>query len=78
MVVGHKSIHKINLNKASIDQLKAHPYLNYKESNSIVKYRIQHGKFNSTSEFMNIHLFDASKYHKILPYLHINDSAVNR
>lgn len=38
--VDHKSLKKINLNYASVDQLKAHPYLGYKESNAIVKYRI--------------------------------------
>ena len=76
--VGHKSLKKINLNYASVYQLKAHPYLDYKESNAIVKYRIQHGKFRSNSELMNLHLFDTLKYRKILPYLHTNDSAVNR
>lgn len=76
--VGHKSLKKINLNYVSVDQFKVHPYLGYREFNEIVKNRIQHGKFRSNFELMKLHLFDKLKYRKILPYLHTNDSEVNR
>jgi competence ComEA-like helix-hairpin-helix protein len=38
-------IKKINVNTASAEELKSHPYLTWKQANGIVKYRKKHGAF---------------------------------
>ncbi len=60
---------KISVNSASVDELKAHPYISYKVANSIVKIRDQHGKYNSLESLLKSKLIDDSLLQKIKPYL---------
>lgn len=62
---------KINLNTASIEDLKIHPYIDYKVANSIVKYRDAHGKYETVEEIKNSDLIDQELYNRISPYLKI-------
>ena len=61
-------IKKININSATLDQLKKHPYITYNVANSIVKMRNQN-KFNELSEIKRSKLIDEELYRKIEPYL---------
>src|SRR5690606_7557457 len=38
---------KINLNKATLDKMKAHPYIRFQFAKAIVAYRDEHGDFSS-------------------------------
>ncbi len=67
--VDGSSIRKINLNVATKDELKAHPYIRWKLANVIVEYRNQHGSFKSLEELRNIVLIDEPTFQKIIPYL---------
>lgn len=60
---------KININSASLDELKAHPYIDYKVANSIVKMREQRGGFSSLDEIKESVLIELPLYRKIEPYL---------
>jgi competence protein ComEA len=60
---------KINLNKATLEDLKAHPYINYQLANAIVQYRKQHGDFKSVEELRKIMIIDELVFEKIAPYL---------
>ncbi|WP_295667735.1 helix-hairpin-helix domain-containing protein [uncultured Mucilaginibacter sp.] len=62
-------VKKININTISFDQLRIFPYLNYKQVNAIVQYRVQHGKYNSIADLRNIVLLDEGILRKIEPYL---------
>ena len=62
-------IKKININSATTEELKAHPYLNWNQANSIVKMRQQKGKYSSFEELKESVLIDEKTYNKILPYL---------
>ena len=59
----------ININKADAGRISKHPYISYKMAAQIVKYRKQHGNFDSLRQLMNIHVLDEHKYKKINPYL---------
>ncbi len=47
LVLENNSVKKININTATIDELKAHPYIKYNIANPIIAYRNQHGPFSN-------------------------------
>ncbi len=71
--LNHKDIKKININIATLDELKAHPYIKYHLANAIVQYRTQHGNFSQPGELKKIMLVDETVYSKLTPYITIND-----
>lgn len=62
-------IKKMNINSASVEQLKSHPYIGYKIALFIENYRKQHGYFKSLDEIQQFPLIDEKTYNKILHYL---------
>lgn len=62
-------VEKISINQATIETLKAHPYINYKLANSIVKIREQHGEYKELKEIKRSKLIDEVTFVKIEPYL---------
>lgn len=67
--VDKESIQKISINSASVEKLSAHPYINYKIANSIVKMREQHGDYTDLKEIKRSKLIDEVTFEKIEPYL---------
>jgi competence ComEA-like helix-hairpin-helix protein len=63
------SVKKINVNTATKDQLKMHPYIKWNLANAIVEYRNQHGAFKSLDELKNIAVIDEVTFGKIVHYL---------
>lgn len=66
--VDANAIKKLNLNTATKDELRTHPYIKWALANAIVEYRNQHGTFNNLDELKNIMLIDEATYNKIAPY----------
>lgn len=66
--VDAEAVRKINLNIATKDELRMHPYIKWALANAIVEYRNQHGTFNNLEELKNIMLIDEATYKKIAPY----------
>jgi competence protein ComEA len=62
-------ITKLNINMASAEELRKHPYFKYKLANAIVQYRQRHGNFKNVEELKKIYLLDQKTYEKILPYI---------
>lgn len=62
-------VRKMNVNTATKDELKAHPYIRWNLANAIVEYRNQHGAFKSLEELKNIVLIDEVTFNKIVHYL---------
>ena len=60
---------KININTATLDELKSHVYFKYNVAKAIVAYREQHGAFNSKEDLKQVALVDDAFYHKIEPYI---------
>jgi competence ComEA-like helix-hairpin-helix protein len=60
---------KINVNTASIEALDKHIYISAKQAQIIVRYREQHGNYNSPADMLKIKIFDEKYIDKIKPYL---------
>lgn len=61
-------IRKIDINTASFEELKRHPYLSYKQINALIQYRKQHGAYTNLSDLKNIPLFTDEILRKLAPY----------
>lgn len=62
-------VNKININSISFESLRQFPYLTYQQANAIIQYRLQHGRFASTSDMKNIAIINDGVLDKISPYL---------
>lgn len=67
-------IKKINVNKASLDDLRAHPYIDYYIAKAIVDKRIQKGAYTDLVELKEIPLIYESLFLKLRPYLTVKDA----
>lgn len=63
------NIRKINVNTASVERLKAHPYLNFYAAKAIYDRRKAVGKLTSTADLENLKDLDSETLKKITPYL---------
>ena len=66
------ALRQININTATLDEMKAHPYLRYAIANAIVQYRTQHGNYMAVADIKKIMLVTEDIYNKVAPYLKIN------
>src|SRR5258705_6852398 len=70
---GNTSVKKININTATVDELKAHPYIKYSIANPIVSYRNEHGFFSKLEDIKKVMAVTDDIYKKLLPYLTVSD-----
>jgi DNA uptake protein ComE-like DNA-binding protein len=63
------NIHKININTATEEELKAHPYIRWQLAKVITEYKKQHGAYKSLEELKKIMVINEEIYNKIIPYL---------
>jgi DNA uptake protein ComE-like DNA-binding protein len=66
-------ISKRNINSLTFEELRIHPYINYKEAKIIVNFRKQHGDFQSIKDIQKIKLITPEIFCKIAPYFKTND-----
>lgn len=69
IIMDDTNIQKININTASYKDFVSHPYIDKNTAEAIIKYRKQHGDFQSIDHLSRIHKLKASTATKILPYL---------
>jgi DNA uptake protein ComE-like DNA-binding protein len=69
LIIGSSHVKQININIASIDEMKTHPYLRYNLASAIFQYKQQHGNFNSVEEIKKIMLVTDDIFIKVAPYL---------
>jgi competence ComEA-like helix-hairpin-helix protein len=70
IVIEKQKIKQININSATAEQIKDHPYFNWSIANSIVKMRMQKGgSFKSLDELLDSALIDREFFEKVKPYL---------
>lgn len=69
VVVNPSRLKKINVNSADANELNRLPYLDYKQANAIVQYRLQHGNYASAAALQEIMILDKQTIDKIKPYL---------
>lgn len=66
-------VKRININTATKDVLKMHPYIKWKIANAIVEYRNQHGAYKSVEDLKKLVVIEKEVIKKISPYLTIAD-----
>ncbi|MEO8110829.1 MAG: helix-hairpin-helix domain-containing protein [Ginsengibacter sp.] len=71
LIISKSMVKQININTASIEEMKQHPYLRYNIANAIFQYRQQHGNFNSVEDIKKIMLVTEDIFNKAFPYLTI-------
>src|SRR5262249_21223 len=69
--LGNVITKKININTASKEELKSHPYIRWNLANAIVEYRNEHGNFTSVSDLRNIAVITDEAYEKIVHYVDV-------
>lgn len=71
LLVPHPSkVKKININKATFEELNAQAYIRkYKLANAIIKYRDQHGAYQTVKDLQQIQIISPEMFAKINPYL---------
>ena len=69
ITVDISNVKKMNINSASVDDLKKHPYLNKKLAVVIYMHRVNKGDFKSVQEIKELNFVGDSLYNIISPYL---------
>jgi len=72
VTVNPQGVNLMDLNSATIDQLKRHPYLDYYQAKAIVRMREQSGLFKNIEDLQKVPVIDKETYTKITPYLTCN------
>lgn len=62
-------VKKININAASVETLKKHPYIDKKVATKIYWHRINHGNYSNVQDILESNLVDDQTFAKIVPYL---------
>lgn len=67
------NIQQLNINTATLEALKAHPYLSWSHAKAIIKYREENGSFKSVELLQILSEFDDGNntYQKVKPYLFV-------
>jgi DNA uptake protein ComE-like DNA-binding protein len=65
-------VQKININTATVEMLKAHPYIRWNIANSIVKMRAQIGSFKKIDELKKSVLITDEVFEKLKPYVTVD------
>lgn len=65
-------ITQIDINSATLDQLKRHPYLDYYQAKAIVQLRETAGSYHEVQDILKIPIIDNETYTHIAPYLSCN------
>ncbi|MEQ9297248.1 MAG: helix-hairpin-helix domain-containing protein [Cyclobacteriaceae bacterium] len=65
-------VKSLDVNYLKAEELRKHPYIDYKLANALEQYRIQHGDYVLAEDLLAIKIMDDSTFQKILPYLKID------
>ncbi|OFY74375.1 MAG: hypothetical protein A2265_05780, partial [Bacteroidetes bacterium RIFOXYA12_FULL_33_9] len=63
---------KININKATVNEINAHPYIDFKLAKAIVEVRGFNGEFSNVEDLKTFKLVDEATFLKIKNYLCVN------
>ena len=65
------TVRKFNVNIASADELKTHPYIKWQIANAIVAYRQEHGAFAKIDDIRKVMAVTADDFRKISRYIEV-------
>lgn len=67
--IDEQQIHKLNLNKLTLNQLKKHPYLNFYQAKEICDYRRLKGPLHSIEDLKLLKDFPPDEIERLKPYI---------
>ena len=67
--VSASDVHKININKATLSELQAHPYINFYQAKAILQYRRLRGPIKSLSQLRASKDFTDESVSRLEPYV---------
>jgi len=62
-------VRKLQINKAGLDKLRAHPYINFYQAKVIVEHRRKRGEIKSLSQLSLYEEFTEKDLNRLLPYI---------
>lgn len=68
-VVTPAGLHKIQVNSASLDKLRSHPYMDFYKAKAIMEYRRKRGKIKGLSQLSMFEEFIEKDLKRLSPYL---------
>lgn len=68
-VVTSAGLHKIQVNSASLDKLRSHPYMDFYKAKAIMEYRRKRGKIKGLSQLSMFEEFTEKDLKRLSPYL---------
>ena len=68
-VVTPAGLHKIQVNSASLDKLRSHPYMDFYKAKAIMEYRRKRGKIKGLSQLSMFEEFTEIDLKRLSPYL---------
>ena len=71
-LVAEGNLNRININTATFEDLASHFYIDYSAAGAITKYRKYNGDFPSVSSLQEIVALPDSTFHRIKPYLFVD------
>lgn len=63
---------KIAINTASLEELKAHPLISWKQADIIISYRSHHGRFDNLEDLAKIKALPEDMLANLNPYLNFD------
>lgn len=67
--ISENNIQKMDINTLDINELKHHPYINFRESNILMNYRKTHGPFKNVDDLKKVKGVRPDLVEKLTPYL---------
>ena len=67
--IDEADIRKIPVNRANVDRLRRHPYINFYQAKALVEHRRKHGDLTSLKPFVLYEEFTEAELEKINHYL---------
>lgn len=71
LIFANNLIEKFNINTASKDEMKNHPYFKWALANAIVEYRTQHGPYMKIEDLLKINLISEEVLEKLKSYIKV-------
>lgn len=72
IILDSDDVQRMDINSATIDQLKKHPYLDYYQAKAIVRLREKEGLYRTPDDLKRVPIIDQETYNKLSPYITCN------
>lgn len=71
LTLEHPAPRRLNVNTATLDELKRHAYLDYYKARAIVRFREQSGPFRKENDLLMVSQIDQETLDKLRPYIEL-------